>query len=138
MDSSMCKRYRGGAMRGGAMSPRLAVACLWMCCVPCTPSWSATLTVAVSRTPLSLPLYLANAKGYFEKEGLSVAMTDCVGGHRCLKMLLDGKAEMATVGDVPLMFGGFQKGAYAILATFSSSRDDLKLIAGTSTSSSYD
>lgn len=45
----------------------------------------------------------------FESEGAKVALEECVGGHRCLKQMLEGKADLATVGDIPIVFNSFQR-----------------------------
>lgn len=88
-----------------------------------------TLTVAVARTPLSLPVYIAHEKGYFAEEGLDVRLHDCTGGHRCLKLVLDGQADLATASDLPIVFNAFERADYAVIATLVTSREDNKLIA---------
>ena len=92
------------------------------------PCHSQELVLAVSTTALSLPLLVAYNQGYFTAEGVSVRMQDCIGGNRCLKLLLDGKAQLATATDIPVMFNSFERSDFAILATFVSSVNDLKLI----------
>jgi len=92
-----------------------------------TPS----LTLATSRSPLSLPIYLADAAGFFAAEGLNVKLLDCVGGHRCLKLVLDGQADAGTAGDTPIVFNSFQTNDFVVIATLSSTVDDLKLYART-------
>lgn len=89
------------------------------------------LTLAVSRTPLSLPLYIAQHNGYFAAEGLEVKVQDCQGGHRCLRQVLDGAADVATAGEMPVVMNSFTNADYAVIGTFTKSTDDLKLIAGT-------
>lgn len=85
------------------------------------------LTLATSRSPLSLPIYLADAAGLFAAEGLQVKLLDCVGGHRCMKLVIDGQAEAGTAGDTPIMFNSFQTNDFVVIATLSSTLDDLKL-----------
>ncbi len=92
-------------------------------------AWAAPLVVAVSRTPLSLPLYVAQAQGFFAKEGIEPRFTECVGGARCMRLLLDAKADVATMSDTPIMFGGFKGRDFAVLATLVTTSDDVKLIA---------
>ncbi len=87
------------------------------------------LSLLVSTTPLSLPVYVAQARGFFELEGLDARVTDCTGGFRCLQLLLDRQGDIATVGDLPLALRAFQSKDFAVLATMSHSAEDLKLVA---------
>ena len=87
------------------------------------------LSLLVSTTPLSLPVYVAQARGFFELEGLDARVTDCTGGFRCLQLLLDRQGDVATVGDLPLALRAFQSKDFAVLATMSHSAEDLKLVA---------
>ena len=66
------------------MSRRLLAAALLALAACCARgARAAPLAIAVSRTPLSLPLYVAEAEGYFAEAGLSLRIVDCTGGHRC-------------------------------------------------------
>jgi ABC-type nitrate/sulfonate/bicarbonate transport system substrate-binding protein len=86
------------------------------------------LTLAVSRTPLSLPLYIAQHNGYFIAEGLEIKFNECLGGHRCLRMILDGQADVATASDLPIVMNSFSSTDYAVIGTFTKSSDDIKLV----------
>lgn len=90
---------------------------------------AAPLDIAVSRTPLSLPLYVAEAQGFFAKEGVDVRFADCMGGQRCMRMLLEGQAQVATMSDAPIMFGAFTSREFVVFATIVTTTDDVKLIA---------
>ena len=87
------------------------------------------LRVAVSKSPLSLPLYVAQDKDYFAMEGLDVTLTECIAGQRCLRDVFEGRADIATVTELPVVFSSFDRTDYAVVATFSSTSDDLKLVA---------
>ena len=87
------------------------------------------LTIAVSRTSLSLPLYVAETQKFFADEGLSVQTRECIGGQRCIKLLLDGQVQLATASEIPVMFNSFTRSDYAIVATFVTSGQDVKLVA---------
>ena len=95
----------------------------------CLSVWAAPLAVAIARTPLSLPLYVAQAEGYFEAAGLDLKFTDCNGGHRCLQFVLEGAADVATAYDSPVMFRSFEREDYAVIGTFVTTSADIKLIA---------
>ena len=88
----------------------------------------AELVLAVSRTSLSLPIYVAEAQGYFKAEGAAVRLQECIGGMRCIKHLFDGTAQLATASDLPVMFHSFERRDYAVLATFVTSVNDMKLV----------
>lgn len=87
------------------------------------------LTIAVSRTPLSLPVFVAEAQKYFAEEGVAVVTRECIGGNRCIKLLLDGEVPLATASEMPVMFSSLSRSDFAIIATFVTSRRDVKLIA---------
>ncbi len=86
------------------------------------------LRLAVARAPLALPMLLAQEKGFFAAEGVQVSVQHCVGGYRCLRLLLDGKADVATTGDLPVVFNSFERSDFAILATIGSTMGDTKLL----------
>ncbi|MDP2805474.1 MAG: ABC transporter substrate-binding protein [Gallionellaceae bacterium] len=87
-----------------------------------------TLTIAVSKSPLSLPIYVAESQGYFSSEGAQVKLDEVIGGHRSLKKLLDGEADLATASEAVVMFNSFRRNDFAVIATFVSSRDDVKIV----------
>lgn len=92
------------------------------------PAWAVPLELAVARTPLSLPLYVAEAEGYFAERGLALKLSDCVGGHRCLQLVLDGSADVATASDSPVMFRSFERSDFVVVGTFVTTSDDVKLV----------
>jgi NitT/TauT family transport system substrate-binding protein len=87
------------------------------------------LTIAVSRTSLSLPVYVADSQKFFDDELAAVTTRECVGGHRCIKLMLDGEVPLATVSEMPVMLNGLVRSDFAIVATFVTSKRDIKLIA---------
>ncbi len=105
--------------------------CLWIFLAAAAGAWADPLTLAVSRTPLSLPLYVAQHNGYFSAEGLEIKFNECLGGHRCLRQVLDGQADVATVGDLPVVMNSFSNSDYAVIGTFTKSGDDIKLVTNT-------
>jgi ABC-type nitrate/sulfonate/bicarbonate transport system substrate-binding protein len=117
----------GAATWAGACCVTLAALAL-LCCGPARAA-GVSLSLLVSTTPLSLPVYVAQARGFFELEGLDARITDCTGGFRCLQALLDRQGDIATVGDLPLALRAFQRKDFAVLATMAHSSEDLKLVA---------
>ena len=88
-----------------------------------------TVRIAASRSPVSLPLYVAQQRGFFADEQLEVAIADCIGGSRCLRLVLDDKADLATASEMPVVLQAFAHADVAILATMAHASDNLKLIA---------
>lgn len=101
------------------------LAALWLLCAPAR---SEPLSIAVARAPLSLPLYVAEHQGYFAAEGLAPKIIDCIGGHRCLQLMFDAGADIATASDSALMFRSFERDDFVVIGTFVTSGDDVKLI----------
>ena len=89
---------------------------------------SQELVLAVARNAVSMPALVAEDQGYFAAEGVAVRTQECPDGRRCLQLLLDGKAQLATAADLPIVFKSFERTDYAILATFASSGRDVKLV----------
>lgn len=94
-----------------------------------TASPAQPLSLAVAQTPLSLPIYIASEKGFFAAEGVAVRLFDCTGGHRCLKLLLENQADLATTADLPIVFNAFERTDFAVLGTFVTTSEDVKLVA---------
>ena len=86
------------------------------------------LTIAVSRTNLSLPLYVARAQGLFADEGLEVAWLPCMGGPRCLDEMLAGRADLATFSEMVGALQALKRPDFAVLTTLVSSSQDIKLV----------
>ncbi len=108
--------------------PWIARLCSLLACVVAMPSQAAELTLATGTTALALPVHVAEAQGYFASEGVAVRTVDCVGGHRCLRALLDGSAQMATASELPVVFNSFTRSDYAIVATFATGTSNISLI----------
>ena len=86
------------------------------------------LRISLSQTPLSLPFYVADNQGYFAAEGLKLTIQDVIGGHRTMQQLLEGTADLATSSEAVVMFNSFQRSDFAVIASFVSSDDDVKIV----------
>lgn len=93
--------------------------------VPCR---AADLTIAVSRGPVSLPIYVAEAQGYFEREGVAVRINECASGRSCFQLLAQGQADAATAAELLVTLDSFTGSSVAIIATLSSSARNIKLV----------
>ena len=108
---------------------RLASACsavvaMGVCAQPQRP-----LEIAVSKSVASLPVYVAEEKGYFAEQGVQVTISDCFGGHRCMRQLFDGTADVATATEMPVMLNSFERTDYAVIATIATTSDSHRVIA---------
>jgi ABC-type nitrate/sulfonate/bicarbonate transport system substrate-binding protein len=122
----MPKRMRPWVMltrclRSGAAAALLAMAA--------GISASSELTIAVSRSSLSLPLWVADELRLFAAEGLAAKTRECLGGHRCIKQMLDGEVSLATSSEMPIMVNSLDGADFAVVATFAASKRDVKLVA---------
>jgi NitT/TauT family transport system substrate-binding protein len=86
------------------------------------------VTIATARSPMSLPLYIAQERGYFAAAGLDVRLDDCLGGLRCLQRLDQGHADLATCSELPVVFDAFESTGAAVIATMVTTSDDLKFV----------
>lgn len=118
---------RQGAVR--RMSTVVALLVASLAALPGGELRAAELSIAVSRSSLSLPIFVADTRGYFASEGLAVRLVDCVGGHRCIRTMLDGQASLATSSEMPVMINSLRRSDFAVIATFASSKRDVKIVA---------
>lgn len=74
-------------------------------------------------------IYLAAAKGYFTEEGLALTLQPFNSGRDALKAALEGKADLAIVGDTPLALAMMQERPILIVATIFTTRNDHAILA---------
>ncbi len=89
---------------------------------------SQPLTIAMSTTPLSAPLIIAEEQKLFEKHGLNISLIPTRGGKLCFNMMINGEADLATSSESVVMFNGFQRSDFSLLTSFVVSDNDVKLI----------
>lgn len=89
----------------------------------------ADLTVAISRSPLSLPLMVAQDQNLFQKNNLKVNAIECLGGVKCLDLALEGKADVITCAEIPVVLNAFNRTDYSLIASIVSNRDDMRIVA---------
>lgn len=91
----------------------------------------SNVSIAVSRTPLSAPIYIADSLGYFSAAGLNVELIEANGGNLTFQLMMDGRADFATSSDSVIMFNGFKYNDFENLATFVQSAHDVKVLTKT-------
>jgi len=90
---------------------------------------ASPLRIGVSETILSLPLFVAQAEGHFQKRGVNVEFVKCIGGNRCVRNMLAGETELSTATELPVVFNSFTRNDFAILTSFVSVSNDVKMVA---------
>jgi ABC-type nitrate/sulfonate/bicarbonate transport system substrate-binding protein len=91
-------------------------------------AWANEPRIAVSKSPLSLPFFVAKEKNLFAKHKVEPVLIECLGGNRCVKELTDGRVDMATSSELPFMFAAFQGRAISLVTTFNTNKDDMKFV----------
>ena len=74
-------------------------------------------------------LYVALQKGYFQQEGLQVVCRLFPSGKAALDAVREGKGDLATVADVPVMFAVMEGARLSILASISESFRENAIVA---------
>ncbi|MCQ8897336.1 ABC transporter substrate-binding protein [Limnobacter humi] len=90
--------------------------------------FAANPRIAVSKTPLSLPLYVAQEKGFFEKFKVYPELLECMGGVKCVQEMLAGRADLATSSELPIVFTAFERDDFQIITTFVTNKDDMRFV----------
>jgi len=93
------------------------------------PVAAAPLTIAASRGPVSLPLFVADSRQFFVQEGVDVRFLKCGAGRECLTLMAEGLADGATAAELAVLFEAADRPDVTILATLSSSTQQIKLVA---------
>ncbi len=91
-------------------------------------AWANEPRIAVSKTPLSLPFFVAKEKNLFAAQKIEPILVECLGGTRCVKELTEGRVDMATSSELPFMFAAFEGRPISLLSTFVSNKDDMKFL----------
>lgn len=86
------------------------------------------IQIAVSLTPLSAPLFIAEELGLFTAHEVDVNLLPCVGGVECSTMLFNGRVDLATFSESVVMFQSFKRNDFSIISTFVRSDNDVKLL----------
>lgn len=106
-----------GGLASAAYWPLIAA---WFAPPPPPPA-PEKLTLAISDTYIASGLVqLAAAKGYFSAEGIEVTLQPHASGRSALDAVIGDKAEIATVGDTPVMFAVTGNVPLSVIATIGS------------------
>ena len=87
------------------------------------------ITVAFTGQPQSTLVHIALARGYFLNEGLDVQPLIRTFGKEALQLVLDGKADFATVAETPVMFSALKGDRIFVIANIESSNKNNAVLA---------
>jgi NitT/TauT family transport system substrate-binding protein len=85
--------------------------------------------VGVSKSFLSLPVYVAQKQGFFSEEGLNVTVKGYGSGKKATEALFAGEVDISTVADIPVVFNSFKRQDFCIFTTMQYSDSLIKMIA---------
>jgi NitT/TauT family transport system substrate-binding protein len=109
----------------------LAASYTWLAWTPAGqltgPAEPMTIAVNSHYTGTGL-VFIANVKGYFANEGLNVTLQPYTTGKVALDAALEGRADLATVADIPIMFAVTKGQPVSIVATISTVERDPGII----------
>jgi ABC-type nitrate/sulfonate/bicarbonate transport system substrate-binding protein len=113
---------------GRVVASALVSALLWLsgCSAPSEPM--EKVRIAVSRTPLSAPLLVAQELGYFADNRLDVEWQEVIGGHLSFNRVMEDAADIGTSSDTVLMFNAFKRQDFVNLSSFVQSNNDVKIV----------
>ncbi|GGP67945.1 ABC transporter substrate-binding protein [Shewanella saliphila] len=107
------------------------------CLTSCEPSNNAftskalqkPIKIAVSNTPLSAPLFIAQQQGYFDQNNVNVELIRFDGGVKCFDAMVNREADFATSSETVVMFNSFKRTDFSVIASFVESDNDVKLLS---------
>ena len=94
------------------------------------PASAQTVRLAQNLSPISGVVIVAKEKGFFEKQGLKVEVSNFTTGKRCLDTVVGGGADVATTAEAPTTAAAMAGEPIAFLARMEYS--DLKTLTSTS------
>jgi len=87
------------------------------------------ITVAIGSGPVTSLIHIAFENGYFENEGLDLALQPHTSGKSAFNAVVEGDADLATAADTPIMHAIMRGDKIYILATISSTEHDKMIVA---------
>ena len=129
---SLAQKKKGFPIWIGALFFTMALFVGGLFLVSCKSDETGTkqkVTVGVSRSFLSIPVYIAQKQGFFSDEGLDVTVKEYSSGKKATQGLFAGEVDISTVADMPVVFNSFKRQDFCIFATFTYSYPFVKIIA---------
>ncbi|TMM45093.1 transporter substrate-binding domain-containing protein [Colwellia ponticola] len=91
-----------------------------------------SVTIAVSKTPLSTPFYVAKAIGAFDKTCVNVKFDNVVGGQKAFTKVMTGDVDFGTSSDSVIAFQSLANKGFVTHAMFVQSNNDVKFLSRSS------
>ncbi|WP_394201936.1 ABC transporter substrate-binding protein [Shewanella waksmanii] len=85
--------------------------------------------IALSTTPLSAPIIIAQQLDFFNELDVYVELQPIRGGHLCFEMLINDEVDLATSSESVVMFNSFKRSDFSIITSFVESDNDIKLLS---------
>lgn len=85
--------------------------------------------IAAATQPIAGPVYVAFTEGYFRDEGLDVTLQPYTSGKAALNAVLEGKANLSTSAETPIMFAGLRAEKIYLIATIHHADKNTALVA---------
>jgi len=86
------------------------------------------ITLGVGSGLFLSAIWVAENKGYFQEEGLDLAVKEFSSGKASLQGMLEGGVDISTLAPSPFVFASFDRRDVLIFATFASSDENIKMI----------
>lgn len=90
-----------------------------------------SLTLCVPRQMTAGLIFVADAKGYFAKEGVEVTLRESISGRRALEDMQAGNFEMASAAEVPVALYSFERNSFKAIAILAEGFNVLKVAVRT-------
>jgi sulfonate transport system substrate-binding protein len=87
------------------------------------------LSVGLQSSAISSLVILAKAKGYFSQEGLDVTLKHFPSGKLALLAMFDGKVDLSTCTDMPIMVNSFKRSDFVVLSSIANTNNGAWIIA---------
>lgn len=100
----------------------------WLAWKFARPAPPQAITIAIPRQISAGTVLIAQERGYFRDQQLQVTLQTFTLGKQALQAMLDGKADLALVADVPFMLARNNKQPINIVATVFASRNMMALV----------
>lgn len=86
------------------------------------------LTISSAKSILTAPVWIAENRQFFKKEGIDIQINEYNSGKASFKAMLDGFTGISTVAQTPVVFTSFERDDFYIFATMVTSYNDLKIL----------
>ncbi|MGD9577622.1 MAG: ABC transporter substrate-binding protein [Syntrophorhabdus sp.] len=94
-----------------------------------TPRQVEKVVVGVETVPHTSPVWIAENRSYFQKEGLNVEIREFESGRTALQTMLSGEdIDIVTAAQTPVISHSFTRNDYAIIGNMVCAYDDVKIL----------